>query len=166
MENWVPVVGTVSSIIGTIAAIIAAYYSFKSRPRQVKDFEMRVEDITSLNGKDRWDVSFAFCNGEESLIAKNGIVVVETDSIDLIKVNPKHDAAGMFSAPSVIFSDDSFNYSFKSLKPESKRIVSIKLDAKPGDYLLQWRTNGENIKKISDEVELKLKKDQTVNSPQ
>lgn len=157
MENWVPVVGTVSSIIGTIAAIIAAYYSFKSRPKKVKDLKVKVEDITSLDDKDRWDVSFAFCNGEESLIARNGIVVVETEGIGLIKVNPVQVASGRFDTPSVAFDNNSFNYSFKNLKPETKRIVSIKLEAKPGDYLLQWRANGENIKKISDEVELKLR---------
>jgi hypothetical protein len=157
MESWVPVVGTVSSIIGTIAAIIAAYYSFKSRPKKVKDLKVKVEDITSLDDKERWDVSFAFCNGEESLIAKNGIVVVETEGIGLIKVNPVQDASDRFGSPSVAFDNNSFNYSFKNLKPETKRIVSIKLEAKPGDYLLQWRANGENIKKISDEVELKLR---------
>lgn len=159
MKDWVPIVGTVSSIIGTIAAIIAAYYSFKSRPKKVKDLKVKVEDITSLDDKDRWDVSFAFCNGEESLIARNGIVVVETEGIGLIKVNPVQDASGRFGAPSVAFDNNSFNYSFKNLKSETKRIVSIKLEAKPGDYLLQWRANGENIKKISDEVELKLRND-------
>ena len=159
MKDLVPLVGTISSIIGTIAAIIAAYYSFKSRPRKVKDLRVKVEEITSLDDEDRWDISFAFCNGEESLIAKNGIVVVETEDIGLIKVNPGQDASGIFSTPTVVFDNNSFNYSFKSLKPETKRIVSIKLEAKPGDYLLQWRANGENIKKINDEVELKLRND-------
>ncbi|SIQ70514.1 hypothetical protein [Halanaerobium kushneri] len=157
MENWVPVVGTVSSIIGTIAAIIAAYYSFKSRPRKVKDLKVAIGEITCLEDKDQWNVNFSFCNAEDSLIAKNGIVVVETDSIDFIKFNPIQDASGRFTVPSVAFENNSFNYSFKNIKPETKQIVSIKLAAKPGDYLLQWRANGENIKKVNGEVELKLK---------
>lgn len=157
MKSWWTIVGTISSILATIAAIIAAYYSFLSRPKKVKDINVGIEEIISLNDENKWEVKFNICNSEEKVIAKEGIVVIKTNHIKLISVNPQKGAGGLLTVPSVVFDKSSFNYSFEKLKPRTRQILSINMEVEPDDYTLEWYAYGENIKDVNGEVKLNLK---------
>jgi len=48
MRYWWTIIGTISSVIATVAAIIAAYYSYLSRPKKVNEVDINVEEVGLL----------------------------------------------------------------------------------------------------------------------
>ena len=57
MKYWT-IIGTISSIVAAVAAIIAVYFAFISRPRNVKDIGVGIESVQSLEEINEWESIF------------------------------------------------------------------------------------------------------------
>lgn len=154
MKYWT-IIGTFSSIIAAIAAIIAVYFAFISRPRNVNDIAVGIESVQSLEGINEWKIELSVGNVDEKTVLQDAMVAINTDGINLLRIIPKS-AGGMLMMPNMVLDEKSVNFSIDKIKPRTKKVGAIKIKAEPGLYNLTWYGYGANLKQKNGSLKLFL----------
>lgn len=154
MEYWT-IIGTISSIVAAIAATIAVYFAFISRPRKIKNIIVGIESVHRIQEIHEWEIEFCIGNLDENIVLQDAMVVINTEGIKLIRNVPKS-SGGLLIMPNIVLDVNSVNFCIEKLKPRTKQVGTIKIKAEPGLYNLTWYGYGPNLKDKKGSVILNL----------
>jgi len=151
------VVSAIASIIGALAAGIAAYFAYQSRPRKVSNVIITAEYL-SFEEPDIWTIEFCSENYEKEITLHGCFASIYTpNKWELKRVLFDKPAPGcLITAPNVIFDKQSINYNAESVKPKTKKCFSVIVKAIPNVYDIDWEIWGNNLKKQPIKGSLKL----------
>lgn len=155
-ENILLLISTIAGIIGAIAAIIAAYYSFKSRPKKVKNLDVKVKTVIKENSS--WQVTIEVTNNDE-VDALNPVIAINIPKeLNFKKVVPyKSVTGGLIKLPNITEAEDYISYSPNKIISNTISKFKIQLEGQEGEYKLRWKTSGSNIaNNVSGETDLIL----------
>ena len=151
------VIGAISSIVAAIAAVIAAYFAVISHPRKVKDINVEIEQVKPSEENYCWEVEFSVTNLDYNSVLNDAMVSVNTEGITLVRIIPKSHG-GLLMMPNVVLDNNLVNFSIEKLKPRTKIVATIKIQAEAGLYNLTWHGNGTNFKRKEGNLVLELAK--------
>ncbi|WP_141264602.1 MULTISPECIES: hypothetical protein [unclassified Neomoorella] len=149
------IIGTVSSIISAIAAIVAAYFAFVSRPRKVKGVAVGIESVKKLPHNFEWEIEFSVGNLDDNTVLNDAMVVINMEGLNPLRIIPQSHG-GLLMMPNMVLEANSVNFSIEKLKPRTKIAGAVKIKAEPALYNLPWYGYGANLKEMKGSVVLDL----------